>query len=131
MGAAYTALHRHADAERTLRVARQRFEELGDGPDITLNVAKTWLRCAEDRRACGQFEAAIEALDSAAVGMREAGSPYFLAVVHLLRGDIRTDLGDDRLSADDWECARRLFDEARSGRAAEARRRLEENPAQE
>ncbi|MGW1785550.1 hypothetical protein ACWCQQ_41655 [Streptomyces sp. NPDC002143] len=131
MGAAYTALHCHADAERTLRVARQRFEELGNGPDITLNVAKTWLRYAEDRRACGQFEAAIEALDSAAVGMREAGSPYFLAVVHLLRGDIRGDLGDDRLSADDWESARRLFDEARSGRAAEARRRLEENPAPE
>ncbi|MFF7095726.1 NB-ARC domain-containing protein [Streptomyces rubradiris] len=127
-GAAYTALGRHDDAERTLREARERFRRLGDGPDIALNVGKSWLRYAQDRLACARPEEALRALDEAAAAIEKGGSGYFLAVARLLRGDVHRRLGDERRAAADWAAAGTLFAQARSPRAEEARRRLGNSP---
>ncbi|MFD8911627.1 hypothetical protein [Streptomyces sp. NPDC059575] len=122
---AYTALRRHDDAERTLREARTGFAVLGEGKDIALNIGKSWLRYAEDRRLCGQLEEAVVAADSAIEQLPEAESEYTLAAAHLLRGDLYHALGDALRAAVDWECARDLFTKVRSRRADEARDRLE------
>ncbi|MFI8348467.1 NB-ARC domain-containing protein [Streptomyces sp. NPDC085596] len=124
---AYTALRRHDDAERTLREARERFTALGEGKDIALNIGKTWLRCAEDRRVRGQLDAAADAMDAAIAELPKAESAYTLAAAHLLRGDIHRDRGDRDRAAADWENARELFTAARSTRADEARERLAES----
>ncbi|MEU6479876.1 NB-ARC domain-containing protein [Streptomyces sp. NPDC047017] len=120
----YTALHRHGDAERVLRDARARFRALGEGKDIALNIGKAWMRYAQDRLACIQPDAALRALDAAITELAKADSAYVLAAAHLLRGDVRRDLSDDRGAADDWERARELFTAARSNRAEEATERL-------
>lgn len=41
-----------------------------------------------------------------------------------MRGDVSRSLGDDGRAVADWERARTLFTEVRSGRAEEARARL-------
>ncbi|MGV9340847.1 hypothetical protein [Streptomyces sp. NPDC003688] len=123
--AAYTALRRHDDAERTLREARDRFAALGQGKDIALNIGKSWLRYAEDRRVYGRLDEAVRAADSAVAELPKAKSPYNLALAHLLRGDLHRDLGDSRRAAEDWENAQELFTVARSGRADEVRERLD------
>ncbi|MFJ6540645.1 hypothetical protein ACIQMP_08355 [Streptomyces sp. NPDC091385] len=123
--AAYTALRRHDDAERTLREARDRFAALGAGKDIALNIGKSWLRYAEDRRVCGRLDEAVRAADSAVAELPKAESAYNLAVAHLLRGDLHRDRGDTLRAAADWESARELFTVARSGRADEAQERLD------
>ncbi|MFJ4005134.1 hypothetical protein ACIPWL_17040 [Streptomyces sp. NPDC090023] len=123
----YTALRRHDEAEHTLREARERFAALGAGKDIALNIGKTWLRCAEDRRARGRLDSALEALDAAIAELPKAESAYTLATAHLLRGDMHRDTGDRGRAASDWETARELFTTAHSSRADEARERLAES----
>ncbi|MGW0878205.1 hypothetical protein [Streptomyces sp. NPDC002671] len=117
-GRALSALNRHNDAGQTLAEARAEFDRLGD----SFNAGKTWLRHAEDRRACGQPEPALDALDRAAECLSTAGNGYFQAVALLLRGDILRELG--RPATADWTAARDLFEEAGSSRAEEARARL-------
>ncbi|WP_225830570.1 hypothetical protein [Streptomyces sp. NK08204] len=115
---ALSALNRHNDAERTLARARAEFDRLGD----SFNLGKTWLRYAEDRHACGQPAAALEASGRAADCLRSAGNDYFQAVALLLKGDILRELG--RPAGAEWTAARDLFEQAGSSRAEEARARL-------
>lgn len=121
---AYTALGHHDDAERTLREAREGFAALGQGKDIALNIGKSWMRYAQDRVACEQPGEAVLALESAISELAEADAAYVLATAHLSRGDVFRSLGDNGRAVADWERARALFTDVRSGRAEEARARL-------
>lgn len=121
---AYTALNRHNDATHTLADARARFSALPPGPDVDLNIAKCWLRHAEDRHACGQPAAALESLTLAVNGTQAAGAPYVQAEALLLRGDIQQELGAPTEAVADWTKAHELFESAGSPRTEEAQRRL-------
>ncbi|MFI0232458.1 hypothetical protein [Streptomyces sp. NPDC017086] len=122
--AAYTALGRHDDAERALDEARTGFRRLGEGKDIALNIGKSWLRFAQDRLVCGRTDQAVRALDAAIAELAKAASGYWLAVAHLLRGDVHRNAGDEPRATADWQRARDFFTAVHSGRADEARARL-------
>lgn len=124
IGATYTTLERHNDAERELRGAENRFKYLPTGPD-RFNIAKAQLLRAEDRRACGQPHEALTALDSAVAGMKRVGSAYWTATALLLRGRINRQLGEHGQAVSDWESARVLYQEAGSNREDEAQQLLE------
>ncbi|MFF9583722.1 hypothetical protein [Streptomyces achromogenes] len=49
-------------------------------------------------------------------------------MARLLRGDVYRRLGDERRAAADWDAAGTLFEQVRSPRAEEARRRLGTSP---
>ncbi|MGW5098138.1 hypothetical protein ACWEQM_27000 [Streptomyces nodosus] len=124
LGGTYTALGRHDAAERELLRAVAEFEGLPGGPD-RFNMAKVRLRLAENRRACGRLRDAVEALDLAVDGMTGVGSAYYAAQALLLRGDVRTQLGEREAAVEDWTSARALYAEERSIHEDDARRRLE------
>ncbi|MFM9371472.1 hypothetical protein [Streptomyces sp. Da 82-17] len=121
---AYTALNRHNDAEHAFVRAREEFENLPYGPD-RFNVAKTWLRQAEDRIACGQLDAALAHLDRADQGMEQLAATYQLAEVRLLRGRLHAERSDPDAARADWESARELFARRNSARADEVRQLLD------
>ncbi|MDG4859542.1 hypothetical protein P8605_15515 [Streptomyces sp. T-3] len=125
IGATFTALERHNDAQRELDDAEDRFTNLPAGPD-RFNIAKTRLFYAQDRHTCGQPHEALMALDSALTGMNAVGSAYWAATVLLLRGRIHRELGEDARAVEDWTSARALYQEARSSREDEAQQLLEE-----
>ncbi|MEU2249051.1 hypothetical protein [Streptomyces sp. NPDC019224] len=124
IGATYTVLERHNDAERELRGAEAQFTDLPTGPD-RFNIAKCQLLRAQDRHACGQRQEALAAADRAVDGMRGVGSDYWAATAFLLRGRIHHALGDPRRAVADWTTARDLFSKTGSSRDEEARQLLE------
>ncbi|WP_215449535.1 hypothetical protein [Streptomyces sp. ATCC 21386] len=126
LGGTHTALARYDAAEGELLCAVEEFEGLPDGPD-RFNMAKARLRLAENRRACGRLREAVEALDLAVDGMTGVGSAYYAAQALLLRGDVRTQLGEREAAVEDWTSARALYAEEHSIHEDDARHRLEQD----
>ncbi|MDJ0343940.1 hypothetical protein QMK19_27930 [Streptomyces sp. H10-C2] len=119
-GRALTALGRHEDAARALLDARRQFDAFGD----RYNEAKALFQYAQDRRAAGELDRAVEALDEASPIMRVHGPAYQQAGLLLLRGDVHHEQGHAERAVSDWSAARELYASERSTRVAEAETRL-------
>ncbi len=120
-----TALADYPTAESELHAAWQQFGTLAN-PDH-YNQARTLLRLAENRRAAGDTTGAVTALDEAEPLMQRHGTPYQLAELLLLRGDIQRQRDDLGRAANDWTRAREAFSTASSTRAVEVEQRLSGN----